>query len=68
MIFKFFEKWKEKRLNRFAKKAIKNNPPLAEMNAVNELRVESNYLYDMIISRFRFQSGNKKVKELKNDS
>ena len=28
--------------------------------AKNELGVESNYLYDMIISRFRFQSGNKK--------
>ena len=28
--------------------------------AKNELGVESNYLYDKIISRFRFQSGNKK--------
>ena len=28
MIFKFFEKWKENRLNTFAKKALKNNPQL----------------------------------------
>lgn len=28
MLFKFFEKWKEKRLNRFAKKALKDNPQL----------------------------------------
>jgi|TARA_R110000823_G_scaffold279312_1_gene397623 hypothetical protein len=26
MIFKFFEKWKEKRLNKFAKKTLKDNP------------------------------------------
>ena len=28
MFFKFFEKWKEKRLNRFAKKMLKDNPKL----------------------------------------
>ena len=28
MLFKFFEKWKEKRLNRFAKKVLKDNPQL----------------------------------------
>ena len=28
MLFKFFEKWKEKRLNRFAKKMLKDNPGL----------------------------------------
>ena len=28
MIFKFFEKWKEKRLNKFAKQALKDNPSL----------------------------------------
>jgi len=28
MIFKFFEKWKEKRLNKFAKKVLKDNPDL----------------------------------------
>ena len=28
MIFKFFEKWKQKRLNKFAKKALKDNPSL----------------------------------------
>ena len=28
MLFNFFEKWKEKRLNKFAKKALKDNPQL----------------------------------------
>ena len=28
MIFKFFEKWKKNRLNKFAKKALKDNPKL----------------------------------------
>ncbi|MDC3304711.1 hypothetical protein OAV48_01195 [bacterium] len=28
MVFKFFEKWKNRRLNKFAKKAIKDNPDL----------------------------------------
>ena len=28
LIFKFFEKWKEKRLNKFAKKRLKDNPEL----------------------------------------
>jgi hypothetical protein len=28
MIFKFFEKWKQNRLNKFAKKALKDNPDL----------------------------------------
>jgi hypothetical protein len=28
MLFNFFEKWKEKRLNKFAKKTLKDNPEL----------------------------------------
>ena len=28
MLFKFFDKWKEKRLNKFAKQALKDNPDL----------------------------------------
>ena len=28
MIFKFFQKWKENRLNSFAKKMLKDNPEL----------------------------------------
>ena len=28
MIFKFFEKWKQNRLNSFAKKMLKDNPRL----------------------------------------
>ena len=28
MLFKFFEKWKEKRLSKFAKKILKDNPKL----------------------------------------
>ena len=28
MLFKIFEKWKEKRLNKFAKQALKDNPDL----------------------------------------
>jgi len=28
MLFNFFEKWKEKRLNKFAKQALKDNPDL----------------------------------------
>ena len=28
MLFKFFEKWKEKRLNKYAKQALKDNPDL----------------------------------------
>ena len=28
MIFKFFEKWKQNRLNSFAKKILKDNPGL----------------------------------------
>ena len=28
MLFNFFEKWKQKRLNKFAKKALKDNPEL----------------------------------------
>ncbi len=30
MLFKFFEKWKEKRLNKFAKKTLRDNPELAK--------------------------------------
>ena len=26
MVFKFFEKWKQKRLNKFAKKTLRDNP------------------------------------------
>ena len=26
MLFKFFEKWKQKRLNKIAKKVLKDNP------------------------------------------
>ncbi len=28
MLFKFFEKWKQKRLNKLAKKVLKDNPSL----------------------------------------
>ena len=28
MLFKFFEKWKQKRLNKLAKKMLKDNPEL----------------------------------------
>tara|TARA_R100001129_G_scaffold138401_1_gene99560 strand:+ start:158 stop:337 length:180 start_codon:yes stop_codon:yes gene_type:complete len=28
MLFKFFEKWKQKRLNKLAKKMLKDNPGL----------------------------------------
>ena len=28
MLFKFFEKWKQKRLNKHAKKMLKDNPEL----------------------------------------
>lgn len=28
MVFKFFEKWKQRRLNKFAKKTLKDNPEL----------------------------------------
>jgi|TARA_Y100000296_G_scaffold9699_1_gene11213 hypothetical protein len=28
MLFKFFEKWKQKRLNKFGKKMLKDNPDL----------------------------------------
>jgi len=28
MLFKFFEKWKNNRLNKFAKKTLKDNPEL----------------------------------------
>lgn len=28
MLFKFFEKWKQKRLNNLAKKVLKDNPSL----------------------------------------
>jgi len=28
MVYKFFQKWKEKRLNKFAKDMIKDNPDL----------------------------------------
>ncbi len=28
MIFKFFEKWKQRRLNKFATKMLKDNPQL----------------------------------------
>ena len=28
MLFKFFQNWKQKRLNKFAKKALKDNPEL----------------------------------------
>jgi len=28
MLFNFFEKWKQKRLNKFAKKRLKDNPEL----------------------------------------
>ena len=28
MVYNFFQKWKEKRLNKFAKQALKDNPDL----------------------------------------
>jgi len=28
MLFKFFQNWKQKRLNKFAKKTLKDNPEL----------------------------------------
>ena len=31
MIFKFFEKWKEKRLNKFGKDLLKKDPQLENM-------------------------------------
>ena len=38
MLFKFFEKWKQKRLNKFAKKMIKDNPELEkELQKLDDL-------------------------------
>jgi len=47
MIFKFFEKWKQNRLNSFAKKMLKDNPQLEKdlkkldsiaKDAINQLK------------------------------
>ena len=38
MLFKFFEKWKQKRLNKFAKKTLKDNPGLEkELQKLDDL-------------------------------
>ena len=47
MIFKFFEKWKEKRLNKFGKNLLKNDPQL-EKN-LKAMDTE----YDKIIKRLK---------------
>ena len=47
MIFKFFEKWKEKRLNKFGKDLLKKDPQLEKnLKAMNAE-------YDKIIKRLK---------------
>jgi hypothetical protein len=49
MIFKFFEKWKQRRLNKFAKQTLKNNPGLDD--ALKDLDDEYQKVLDILAKR-----------------
>ena len=49
MLFNFFEKWKEKRLNKFAKKTLKDNPGLEK--ALKDLDKEAQKVVDLLDKR-----------------
>ena len=49
MLFKFFEKWKQKRLNKFAKKTLKDNPGLEK--ALKDLDKEAQKVVDLLDKR-----------------
>jgi len=49
MLFNFFEKWKEKRLNKFAKKTLKDNPELAK--SLKKMDDEAKKIIDMLDKR-----------------
>ena len=44
MVYKFFQKWKEKRLNKFAKDMIKDNPGLE-----NDLKKIDNSMQQLLV-------------------
>jgi len=49
MLFNFFEKWKEKRLNKFAKKTLKDNHELAK--SLKKMDDEAKKIIDMLDKR-----------------
>ena len=49
MLFKFFEKWKQKRLNKFAKKTLRDNPALEK--ALKDLDKEAQKVVDLLDKR-----------------
>jgi len=49
MVFKFFEKWKQRRLNKFAKKMLKDNPGLDK--ALKDLDKEAQKVVDLLDKR-----------------
>ena len=44
MVYKFFQKWKEKRLNKFAKDMLKDNPGLE-----NDLKKIDNSMQQLLV-------------------
>mgnify|MGYP003150665397 FL=1 len=44
MVYKFFQKWKEKRLNKFAKNMLKDNPSLE-----NDLKKIDNSMQQLLV-------------------
>ena len=44
MVYKFFQKWKEKRLNKFAKNMLKDNPGLE-----NDLKKIDNSMQQLLV-------------------
>ena len=44
MVYKFFQKWKEKRLNKFAKDMLKDNPSLEK-----DLRQMDNNMQQLLV-------------------
>lgn len=49
MLFKFFEKWKQRRLNKLAKKTLKDNPGLEQ--ALRDLDKEAQKVVDLLDKR-----------------
>ena len=49
MIFKFFEKWKQRRLSKFAKQTLKDNPGLED--SLKKLDDEAQKVLDILAKR-----------------
>ena len=49
LIYKFFEKWKQRRLSKFAKQALKDNPGLED--SLKKLDDEAQKVIDILAKR-----------------